>query len=113
MASSRVRRGRETERAVADYLATHGWPCAKRRPASLPGSDVENVPGLAIEVKARRALDLPAWIRQAKTQPGLPIVIHRPDGFGLTTVGDWPATLPFSQLVRLLREAGYGDPYCE
>lgn len=48
-------------------------------------------------------------LRQAKTRPGLPVVISRPDGYGPATIEDWPALVPFGALVELLREAGYGD----
>jgi hypothetical protein len=107
MASSRVRRGRESEEAVAAYLRENGWPDARRRPASLSGADIENTPDLSFEVKARRELDLPGWLRQAWNHGGLPIVVSRPDGYGPQTVSQWPAILPLRVLVQLLMEAGY------
>lgn len=110
MANGRVRRGRATEELVAAYLRAHGWPLASRRPAALPGADIENTPGISFEVKARRELDLTGWLKQACTRDGIPAVVERPDGYGPETVEKWPAVLPFAVLVQLLREAGYGEP---
>lgn len=106
----RKRRGAETQRAVADHLAAHGWPYASDAGAGRAGCDVLNTPGLCLEVKARRDLNLTGWLKQAAGRPGLPIVIHRPDGMGPASIEDWPATLRLADLVRLLRAAGYGDP---
>jgi len=109
----RKQRGMQTQVTVAGYLAENGWPFATDAGPGRPGSDILGVPGLAIEVKARRELDLLAWLRQAAKGAGangLPIVIHRPDGMGPATVADWPASLRLADLVKLLRLAGYGDP---
>jgi len=109
----RKQRGMQTQVTVAGYLAENGWPFATDAGPGRPGSDILGVPGLAIEVKARRELDLLAWLRQAAKGAGaggLPICVHRPDGMGPATVADWPATLRLADLVKLLRLAGYGDP---
>lgn len=109
-ASSRKARASETQRIVAAYFAEHGWPYCTDQGAGRQGSDLLGVPGLAVEIKARRGLDLPAWLRQATREKGLPIVVHRPDGFGPASIELWPATMPLGEFVRLLRQAGYGDP---
>lgn len=109
MATPRVTRGRASEAAVADSMAKRYWPFAKRRPASLPGSDIENVPGLAIEVKARRDFNPKAWVKQAGAQPGLSMVVMRPDGMGEATVTQWPAFMRWGDLLELLHAAGYGS----
>ncbi|PRX95602.1 hypothetical protein CLV72_109211 [Allonocardiopsis opalescens] len=111
MTTHRKRRGAETQRAVAAYLAENGWGYATDAGAGRGGVDILGTPGLDIEVKARRDLSLMAWLRQAAgTGGGLPIVVHRPDGMGLASVDLWPATLHLGQLVPVLRAAGYGDP---
>ena len=107
--SSRKRRAADTQRAVANYLAQRGWPYATDAGAGRQGEDILGVPGLAIEVKARRDLNLTAWLKQANNGRGLPIVIHRPDGYGPASIDSWPATLRLDELVKLLRDAGYGD----
>lgn len=90
-------------------MAEHGWPYATDAGAGRNGSDILGVPGLAVEVKARRDLNLTAWLRQASAEKGLPIVIHRPDGFGPGAIADWPVTFRLADAVKLLRAAGYGD----
>jgi hypothetical protein len=102
MASSRVRRGRETEQAVADYLAASGFSGAGRVPAGMPGSDVTGIP-FSCEVKARRGLDIPAWLRQAERRDGLAVLVHRPDGMGVESVASWPMTMRLSTGADLLR----------
>lgn len=99
MANSRVTRGRQTEQLVADYLAAGPFPHAERRPASLPGSDIVNTPGYSIEVKARRAFNPKAWVKQsseaARKMDGngnviIPVVVMRPDGMGEASIDEWP-----------------------
>lgn len=111
--ASRKRRGAETQAVVAGYLAGNGWPYATDAGAGRQGSDILGVPGLAIEVKARRDFSPLAWIRQAGGGVGLPLVVHRPDGMGPASIADWPVTLRLEDMVKLLRTAGYGDPPIE
>ena len=108
MANSRVARGRQSESIVAAYLADHGFPHAERVAASLKGADVTGTPGLAIEVKSRRGLDLPGWLKQSVKRDGLPVLIIRPDGSGPASVTSWAMVIPFGTGVELLRKAGYG-----
>ena len=107
---TRKSRGAETQRVVANYLAGHGWAYATDAGAGRSGSDILNVPGLAIEVKARRDYSPLAWLRQASGGAGLPLCVHRPDGMGPASIESWPVTLRLSDAVTLLRAAGYGDP---
>ena len=110
--SSRKARGRESERTVATYLRDHGWPYAEAVGAGRPGVDVTGVPSLAIEVKARRGLNLPAWLKQATTAADgrVPLLIIRGDGQGPTTVDQWAAVMPLAVAIQQLRDAGHGDP---
>jgi hypothetical protein len=108
----RKRRGAETVAAVALWFRNYGWPYAEPVGAGRAGVDVTGMPGIALEVKARRDLQLSAWLRQAtKTNRngGIPVVIHRPDGAGPAHIADWPATMRLEDLTALLRLAGYGD----
>ncbi len=106
----RKRRGAETQAALAGYLRDHGWPFATDAGAGRQGSDILNTPGLGWEAKARRDFSPLAWIRQADNGSGVPLCVHRPDGMGPATVANWPVTLRLSDVVTLLRAAGYGDP---
>ena len=103
--ASRKQRSRETEAVVAERLQ-EVFPGAARIPASLPGNDILNTPGHAIECKARRDLRLVEWLRQVGRRAKddeLPVVIHRPDGFGPATVDDWPVTMPMWAYIELLK----------
>lgn len=110
MNTSRRRRGSRTQHLVASWFAARGWDHAQSAGAGRPGEDVTGLPGLSVEVKARRELRLLAWLRQAAGHgAGLPVVVHRPDGLGEASVADWPATMRLEDLTALLQEAGYGD----
>lgn len=102
MATARVVRGRESEEWVAEKFRYHGWVNAERRPASLPGTDIMGLPPFAVEVKARRDLNLTQWLKQASARSGLPMVIHRPDGFGRDKLGLWPVTFRFDDVIPVL-----------
>ncbi len=66
----RQHRGSETQTAVARWFAGHGWPFAAPVGAGRGGTDVTGMPGLLVEVKARRDLNLTEWLRQhAKPTP--------------------------------------------
>lgn len=107
--ATRKARSRETEKAVADHL-TPIFPAAEAVASSLSGVDILHTPGLAVEVKARRDLNLPAWLRQAakNSHGNLPCVVSRPDGFGVATIEQWPVILTFKDFTDLLIRAGYG-----
>jgi hypothetical protein len=105
----RRRRGAETQNLVAAYFKAAGFPYAESAGAGRNGRDVLGTPGLACEVKARRDFSPIAWTRQAAaTADGdLPLVVMRPDGLGPAHIDEWPAILRFSDLLGLLRAAGY------
>jgi hypothetical protein len=102
----RKARAAETERAVAAAWQANGWPHAEVVRGS--GADLTGTPSIAVEVKARRGLDLLAWMRQAASRDGIPVLIVRPDGAGPMSCPGWPAIVPQRVLWQLLREAGYG-----
>lgn len=107
---SRKARGRRTEKVLAEFYAENGWPFAESTGAGRSGVDVTGMPGLAVEVKARRAFDPVAWLRQAATRAGLPFVVFRPNGMGEQSVGRWGVLMTVAEHTALLRSAGYGDP---
>ena len=107
--ASRKQRGHETQNAVAAYFRDHGWPHAESAGAGRQGVDVLGLAGISCEVKARRQLALPAWLRQAATSPGLPVVVHRPDGMGPATIDDWPATMRLADLTRYSERRATSD----
>jgi hypothetical protein len=106
---SRKHRGYRSQKVLADYFTTRGWPYAESTGAGRSGSDLTGMPGLAIEVKARSDLQPLAWLKQAEMNEGLPLVIFRPNGMGEESVGKWGCLLRLDTLTELLRGAGYGD----
>src|SRR5690625_5240065 len=107
-AQSRKHRGYRTQRLVAEWFATRGWPFAESAGARRQGSDVTGPPDPASEVKARRNFDPLAWIRQAHdgADGRLPFVVMRANGQGEKTVGDWIVLTRLETFTQLLREAG-------
>ncbi|WP_203903462.1 hypothetical protein [Virgisporangium aliadipatigenens] len=112
MSTHRKRRGAATQRIAADAWKADGWPYAEPVGAGIPGRDLTGTPGIGIEVKARRDLDLTGWLRQAvrNADADIPVLLVRPDRYGPATVDQWPAIVPHAVLRRLLRAAGYGTP---
>lgn len=109
----RKHRGYESQRIVADYLQAHGFPYAESTGAGRSGSDITGVPGLDIEVKARRGFDPSAAMRQQaeRAEPTLlPFAVLRLDGQGPASIEDWPVVIRFGAFVAVLRDAGWGDP---
>lgn len=109
---ARRRRGRDTEHAVAAYLSTTIWPHAQPVGPFQPGRDITGTPGVQIEIKARRDLALPAWLRQTRAHGhDLPLLIVRPDGSGVAHIGQWAAVTTLDAILTVLLAAGYGtDP---
>jgi hypothetical protein len=69
------------------------------------------MPGLDVEVKARRGLDLPSLLRQLDdraTHGNLGFGILRLDGQGPASIADWPVIIRLDDFTALLRAAGYG-----
>lgn len=106
-------KGRDAEQAVARYLQAAGYPLACTARSSSGGmqfgEDILGVPGISIEVKNRSSLDLPRSLRQAAIQGGpdkIPVVIIKPVGVGLESVGDWFALSYVRHQVPLWPEEG-------
>jgi len=99
-----------TQKLVAEWFASRGWPFADTAGAGRSGSDITGTPDIAVEVKARADFNPLAWIRQSEDAASgrLPFVIFRCNGQG-ENVADYPALIRTSDLTQLLRDAGYGD----
>lgn len=99
--ASRQRRGRDSERLVAEYLRSIGYPDAQAATPYGPGPDVLGVPW-SVEVKARNRLDIGAGLRQASdANPEMPpLLIVRPNGLGEAHMGDWWAITNLGYLRR-------------
>jgi len=108
VANARVSRGRATQEMLASWFRDHGWYDAKSRPASLPGTDIYDVP-FAPEVKATAGQDFPGALRQAAANANglLPFVVYRPKGYGPARIGEWIVAFTLADATDLLKKAGY------
>lgn len=107
-------KGTAAETAIVRYLNVHGFPHAERRAlaGAVDKGDVSGVVGWVVESKDTKA---DAWGPQlaettkerdnAGADHGVLIRKRR----GTTDVGRWFAVMEVEDLVRLMREAGYGD----
>jgi hypothetical protein len=112
MSNPQRRKGTAAEAAVVAHLR-NWWPDAERR--ALHGSqdlgDVilpRNI-DLTIEIKNQRTYNFPAWFKQmqdeqinAKTTRGLLII--KPNGVGVSQIGNWWAVMSLDQAIELLDE---------
>lgn len=115
MTSRSKAKGSGAERSVVEHLRANGFPHAERRLAgdSKDRGDIAGAPGIVFEVKNCERTELGAWldeavVEQANDGADYGVVWHKRRGRG--DAGAWYATMPAAQLVRLLRQAGYGEP---
>lgn len=102
-----MKKGSAAEVAVRDYLRANGFPYAERlaTEGSKDRGDISGLPGVVVEVKACKTMDLGGWMKEldvemlnAGVSTGL--IIHKRR---LTTdVGEWFATMPVRIAVSLL-----------
>ena len=61
-------RGTAWESAIVAYLQANGFPYAERRAlrGNKDAGDITGVPGIAIEAKNHKSLDLGTWFREAE-----------------------------------------------
>ena len=99
MTSPQKRKGSAAEPAVAKWLRKLGWIHAERSRAGWQDDrgDIDGMPGVCIEVKAEKKIDIPGYLREleveiahAKAWTGTVIIKRR----GSTNVDDWYAVMP-------------------
>ena len=117
MTSPQKRKGSAAELAVAKWLRKLGWIHAERSRAGWTDDrgDIDGMPGVCIEVKNEKKIDLPGYLREleveiAKAQAwtGTVIVKRR----GSMNVDDWYAVMPakiWGELMVMLDQPN-GNP---
>ena len=99
MTSPQKRKGSAAELAVAKWLRKLGWIHAERSRAGWQDDrgDIDGMPGVCIEVKNEKKIDLPGYLREleveianAQAWTGTVIVKRR----GSMNVDDWYAVMP-------------------
>ena len=97
--SPQKRKGSAAELAVAKWLRKLGWIHAERSRAGFQDDrgDIDGMPGVCIEVKNEKKIDLPGYLREleveianAQAWTGTVIVKRR----GSMNVDDWYAVMP-------------------
>ena len=104
MSKSRAK-GTAAETAVVKYLNENGFPYAERR--ALQGvndrGDVAGIPGVVLEVKNAKRIDLAGWIKELEIEMSNAgasvgaLVIKR---VGKTDPGEWYAVMKFNNFVK-------------
>lgn len=106
-------KGTGWESAIVDYLRSLGWLHVERR--ALNGNqdrgDIAGIPGVVIEAKACKAIDLAGWVDEAQAERAndgadLGAVWAKRRGKG--SPGDGYVVLPGHAFAALLVAAGYG-----
>ena len=106
-------KGTAFETLIVRYLQSKGWIHAERRAlhGNLDKGDITGTGPLVWECKYHKTLDLSGWLREteqerqnANATHGILIVKRRSYG----EPGDQYAVMRLSDMVELLKEAGYG-----
>jgi len=117
LTSPQKRKGSAAELAVAKWLRKLGWIHAERSRAGWTDDrgDIDGMPGVCIEVKAEKKIDIPGYLRElevemanAQAWTGTVIVKRR----GSTNVDDWYAVMPakiWGELMVMLDQPN-GNP---
>jgi hypothetical protein len=104
-------KGTQWETTVVNYLRRFA-PHVERRAknGAKDRGDVAGIPGVVIECKNARAMDLAGWVDEALTErlndgAAVAVVWHKRRGKG--QAADGYVTMPGWQFVALLIDAGY------
>jgi len=115
--SPQKRKGSAAELAVAKWLRKLGWIHAERSRAGWQDDrgDIDGMPGVCIEVKNEKRIDLPGYLRELEVEiansqawTGTVIVKRR----GSMNVDDWYAVMPakiWGELMVMLDQPN-GNP---
>lgn len=108
-ALSRKARGMKTQALLAARWVENGlFPYATDAGAGRQGNDLLNTPGLAVEIKARDTVSLPAALKQAATgaklSTDIPIAVQRHNGQGEASMDEWTVTMRLADFETLWGE---------
>lgn len=100
-------KGTAAEKAVCDYLRDF-FPHVERRALAGSGDrgDVAGIPGVCLEVKNTKTMDLAGWLKEAEKEAandGAEIYAAIAKKRGTTNVAEWYAIMPVDVLVALLQ----------
>jgi Holliday junction resolvase len=103
------RKGSAFECQVVNYLRSAGFPQAAKTlaGASADRGDIQGLPGLVLECKSHRALNLAGWLAEARKEAenaGLTRFAVIAKRRGVADVAEAYAVMPLRLLAELLRE---------
>lgn len=111
MSQSRKHRGYRSQKVFAEYIQPQ-FPYAEPTGAGRQGKDILGTPGVWFELKARTGFNpLEALKQMEKESQGgdVQAAVLRMNGQGEKSIGEWVVCLRVDTLLRLLKEAGYGQ----
>lgn len=120
MANKSKQKGTSFETMIKEYLNNNGFPDAERTPLK-GGADTGDINGVKnrnsgrnaiFQCKNQKSFQLSQWlddtVEQAKNKgDAVPALIVKRPNKGVSSLGDTYAVLRLSDLVDLLKEAGY------
>lgn len=119
MANKAKQKGTAFETLVRQYLNDSGFPEAQRT-VLKGGQDTGDINGIrnsskrqvAVQCKNQKSFSLSQWLNDTVDQAGnlggaVPALVVKRPGKGEKAVGDSYAVMRLSDLVELLKEAGY------
>lgn len=93
------------------------FPHVERRTLSgkYDQGDISGMVGLAVEIKSQKSYKFKEWLKETAVEKtnaraDFGILVVKPNGVGLDSVGEWFAVMTVSDMLDLLQEAGYGAP---
>ena len=105
-------KGTAWESSIVNYLQQAGWPHAERRArnGAHDRGDITGIPGVVVEAKNEKRVALAEYITETETEKtnanaalGICWIKRR----GKSSAGDGYVLMSGSQLVELLKAAGY------
>ena len=117
MANPAKQKGTAAESAfVKNPKVLAHFPHVERRTLSgqYDQGDISGMVGLAVEIKNHKTYKLQEWlcetaVEKTNAKADFGILVVKPNGVGLTSVGEWFAVMTVSEMLKLLSEAGYGN----
>lgn len=108
MTTPSQRKGSQWERDIRDHLRANGFPHAERIPAGATHDrgDITGIPGVVIEAKNAKRIELGPWLDEAVTEAAnvspttIPLLVVKRRLHG---VADAFAVMPFATAVEVLR----------
>lgn len=108
--SKQKQKGTLAETAVAEYLK-QTFPAVERRTlgGQFDKGDIAGVPNAVIEVKNQKTYKISEWMKETETErinaaEPVGVLVIKPNGVGVSRVGDWWAVVSLETITKLLKE---------